>query len=142
MGTDLFLFLINLSPFLFTALGETGLHDHNGVSYTARGHNPHRPLGMVSDFFPQRSQRKKAVTTAFVEQGKSNRSLPPLALPVIPAKAGIHARGLLDSRLRGNDDQMGGAERLQGKVSVVAMCGIAGVLGWTVAIFTVGLEWG
>ena len=33
-------------------------------------------------------------------------------LVVIPAKAGIHAWRLLDSRLRGNDDKIGGAERL------------------------------
>ena len=36
---------------------------------------------------------------------------------VIPAKAGIHAWRLLDSRLRGNDDHIGGSERLHYKTS-------------------------
>ena len=33
---------------------------------------------------------------------------PPWDLIVIPAEAGIHALRLLDSRLRGNDDHIGG----------------------------------
>ena len=56
---------------------------------------------------------KKIVTTEGPKEPK---------LVVIPAKAGIHAWRLLDSRLRGNDDQIGGLNGYIVRVAHGANC--------------------